>query len=275
MRFVRDFFFDSITRAIDYYEPSGICFDYGWGVIASNATYSPANPATSQPHGRLRVQADIRKWIKKHHPEMLILINDNPGTPSQLFADCQLIESSDVMSDLDLEAGRALGSAMSSMDYFADHDELRWSRQVMTDLSRGCSIGLPFWIPMNGPDDYVNTWHTFFAFSAKTTALPIVPDSRAITSNVGRSVSGTVWSDDDRLLAAALDHRSAGDQRQTTLRIKLPKGLIETNWRLMRLSKRVQTIEAHGWHIKEQDRSSLTLQGTLRPGELLMVETAP
>jgi len=152
-KMVRNFFIKCITKAIDHYEPSDICFEYGWGMLASNATYSPANPATSQPHARLRVQADVRQWTREHHPEMLILINDKPGTPSQLFADCQVIEDS-VMSDLDLEAGRTLASAMSSMDYFADHDELGWSRQVMSDLSRRCSIGIPCWPPMYGPDDY-------------------------------------------------------------------------------------------------------------------------
>ena len=270
---VRQFFFESITRAIDYYKPSGICFDYGWGVIASNATYSPANPATSQPHGRLRVQADIRKWIKNHHPEMLILINDNPGTPSQLFADCQLIESSDVMSDLDLEAGRALGSAMSSMDYFADHNELRWSRQVMTDLSRGCSIGLPFWIPLNGPDDYVNTWQTFYDFSARTTALPIIPDTRAIRSDVGRSVTGTVWSDNDRLMAAAIDHRTAGDERQATITIRLLANFpTENEWHLTRLSTRVQPIKSSGWKVGNRANGLLTFNGPLRPGEMILFE---
>ena len=273
---VREFFFNSLTKAIDYYEPSGICFDYGWGVISSNATYSPANPATSQPHGRLRVQADVANWIRRHHPEMLILINDNPGTPSQLFANCQLVENSDVMSDLDLEAGRALGSAMSSMDYFADHDESRWARQVMTDLSRGCSIGMPFWIPMNGPDDYVKTWQGLYDFSGKTTALPIVPDSRAVSSNMGPTVGSTVWAGKTRLMAAAMDHRESGPERQTTLTIRAESPAFdEDGCRITRLTNRVQPVKDHGWRVIERIRSRLVLRGPLSAGELILIEQDP
>ena len=270
---MRDFFFDSITKAIDYYRPSGICFDYGWGVIPCNATYSPGNPATSQPHARLRLQADIREWIHEHHPEMIILINDNPGTPSQLMADCQLVESSDVMSDLDLEAGRALSSAMSSMDYYTDHDEVRWSRQVMSDLSRGCSIGMPFWIPINGPDDYVNTWQSFYDFSAKTTALPIVPQSDAITSDTSPNVTGTVWSDSQRLLAVAMDHRNQGPERAVELTIDLTElRQIKMKPVISRLDAHVQLVKKTEWEVVKYNRKSLILRGSLRPGELLMLE---
>ncbi|MCH2124110.1 MAG: hypothetical protein MK165_04925 [Pirellulaceae bacterium] len=271
---VREFYFKSITTALHYYEPAGICFDYGWGVLASNATHSPSNSATSQPHGRLRVQADIYQWIQQHHPEMLVIINDNPGTPSQLFTNCQLVESSDVMTDLDLEAGRALGSAMSSMDYFTDHDELRWSRQVMSDLSYGCSIGLPFWIPLNGPDDYVNSWQAFYDFSGRTTELPIVASSTAITSNAGRSVNGTVWASDDRLMAVAMDRRNVGKARPVVLSIQpSDRWSSECDWRVVRLSRRVQPIIEHGW--RQVTRGQLVFQGSLRPGEMIMIEPQP
>lgn len=271
---VRDFYFKSLTQAIDYYDPSGICFDYGWGVLASNATYSPADPATSQPHARLRLQADIANWMRKHHPEKLILINDNPGTPSQLFATCQLVENSDVMSDLDLAAGRALGSAMSSMDYFADHDESRWARHAMSNLSRGCSIGMPFWIPMNGPDDYVNSWQTFYDFSAKTTAVPIVPNRQVLVSDHGQSISGTVWASEKTLLAAAFDRRKSGDERATKLTIRLPNPDFAKQWRVIRLSSKAQPINRHGWKTQDSRASQLVLSGPLRPGELILIEQA-
>jgi len=270
---VRDFYFNSITKLIDYYEPAGICFDYGWGVLACNATYSPANPQTSQPHARLRVQADIANWIRKHHPDMLVLINDSPGTPSQLFANCQLVENSDVMSDLDIAAGRALASAMCSMDYFTDHDERRWSRHAMTNLSRGCSIGLPFWIPMNGPDDYVNTWQALYDFSAQTTSLPIIPNSQAITGNAGSSITGTVWAGPHKIMAAAMDQRKSLGERQTTLTLQLPKPAPQGHhWRVTRLSNRVQPIKTHGWIVNKRDARQFVLQGPLGPGEMILLE---
>ena len=273
---VRDFFFKSITKAIEFYEPSGICFDYGWGVLSANATYSPANPKTSQPHGRLRLQADVYHWIQKNHLEMIVLINDVPGSPSQLFANCQLVENSEVMSDLDIEAGRALSSAMSSMDYYTDHDELRWARQAMSNLSRGCSIGMPFWIPINGPDDYVNTWQSLYDFSAQTTALPIVPNSRSVSSDQGSLIKGTVWANKQKQLVAAMDHRTNGKERLTTLTVDMqtlsPKN---RNWRITRLSNRVQPIKVHGWKTNAtNDGSKLKLNGPLRPGEIILIEPA-
>ena len=267
---VRDFYFNSITKMIEYYEPSGICFDYGWGVLSCNATHSPANPQTSQPHARLRVQADIFSWIRKHYPDMLILINDSPGTPSQLFASCQLVENSDVMSDLDLAAGRALASAMCSMDYFGDHDELRWARHAMMNLSRGCSLGLPFWIPMNGPDDYVNT---LYDFSGRTTSLPIVPRSQVLTGTAGSSITGTVWAGENRIMAAAMNLRNVPGERQTTLTIQLPRAIPGTRqWHVTRLSNRVQPVTPHRWHVTTGDTPQLILQGPLGPGEMILLE---
>jgi len=49
---------------------------------------------------------------------MTIIVNETGGSPSQLLANCLLLENTDTMSDIDFLAGKALGSAMSSMDGF-------------------------------------------------------------------------------------------------------------------------------------------------------------
>jgi len=143
----------------------------------------------------------------------------------------------------------------------------------MSDLSHGCSIGMPFWIPINGPDDYVNTWQAFYDFSAKTTALPIVPQSDAITSDTSPNVTGTVWSDSQRLLAVAMDHRNQGPERSVELTIDLTE-LRQTKLEpvISRLDAHVQLVKKSEWEVVKQNRNSLVLRGSLKPGELLMLE---
>ena len=126
---------------------------------------------------------------------------------------------------------------------------------------------------MNGPDDYVNTWQTLYDFSGKTTSLPIVPDSQAITGNTGSKVTGTVWAGEHKTMAAAMDHRKSLGERPTTLTLRLPKAAPQGHhWRVTRLSNRVQPIKAHGWSVKKRDASRLVLQGPLGPGEMVLLE---
>jgi hypothetical protein len=274
---VREWLVEQLKAAIDYYEPSGICFDYGWAVLDPNSVYSPADPSTNQAHGRLRVQADIWKWLRKAHPDMLVIINDAPGSPSQLFANCILLENSDVMSDIDFAAGKAMASAMSSMDYFADHDRRRWTRLVMRDLARGCSLGAPFWILTNGQDDYILGWKEFHGFSGRVARLPILPSGNPLgsASDVHEIVS-TVWTDGKELLAAAFDTRAAGPAKERILRRKLPDSLPpNVQWSVTRLDDSNSVLLNPGWKATAGADRSLMLSGPLGPGELILVQGCP
>ncbi len=270
----REWLVAQLKAAIDYYEPSGVCFDYGWAVLDPNSVYSPANPDTNQAHGRLRVQVDIWRWLRKAHPEMLVIVNDAPGSPSQLVANCMLVENSDVMSDLDFAAGKALASAMSSMDYFADHDRRRWTRLMMRDLARGCSLGSPFWILVNGHDDYILGWKEFHAFSSRATRLPILPSGNPLASaSDAHEIASTVWTDGTELLAAAFDARAAGPVKARVLRLKLPGSLPpNVKWGLTRLDDSNSALASSGWEAAAGDGRTLTLSGPLGPGELILVQ---
>ncbi|MBI3920984.1 MAG: hypothetical protein HY318_06140 [Armatimonadetes bacterium] len=271
----RRWYTEQTKATIDYYQPSGISFDWGWAVMGPDNVYSPANPRTSQAHGRLRVQADIWKWLRANHPEMQVIVNDIPGSPSQFFANCMLLESSDVMSDLDFLAGKALGSAMSSMDYFADHDRGRWTRQIMLDLARGCSFGAPFWILTSPPEaDYIATWRKFLEFSGRTTRLPLLSAESAVTTAPHRDETvGSVWSDGREVMAAAFDRRTEGTIRQVSFHITIPKTIPKSaNWQVARLSNANTEVSFAGWLAKRTREDRLTLSGPLGPGEMVLVE---
>jgi len=271
----RKWYTEQLKAAIDYYQPSGISFDYGWSILGPYSAWSPSNPKTSLPHARLRVQADIRRYIKAKYPHMQIIINCIPGSPSQLFADCMLLENSHVMSDLDFAAGKALGSAMSSMDYFADHDRQRWTRQMMLDLARGCSFGAPFWILTSAPEaDYIATWKTFLDFSGRATRLPLLPRQDAVTSTAGGSdIIGTVWSDGKELMAAAFDRRSSGTSRDLAISLAVPDSIADdAKWKLSRLNNMNVRIADCGWQVQARRRGRLVLSGPLAPGEMILVE---
>jgi len=272
---VREWLVAQLKAAIDYYEPSGICFDYGWAVLDPSSVYSPANPSTSQAHGRLRVQADIWNWLRKAHPEMVVIINDAPGSPSQLLANCLLVENSDVMSDLDFAAGKAMGSAMSSMDYFADHDRRRWTRLVMRDLARGCSLGLPFWILINGQDNYILGWKDFHAFSSRATRLPILPSGNPLGSGPDEhEIASTVWRDGKELMAAAFDTRVAGPTKERMLRLKLPGSLPPSvPWGVTRLDDSNSALPSSDWKATADSGRTLILSGPLGPGQLILLES--
>jgi hypothetical protein len=275
----RRWYTDQIKAAIEYYQPSGISFDFGWTVVGPQSVYSPANPRTSQAHGRLRVQADLWKWLREKHPEMQVIVNDGPGSPGQLFANCLLMENSDVMSDLDFLAGQALGSAMSSMDYFADHDRSRWTRQVMLDLARGCSFGSPFWILTSPPEsEYLPTWKRFLDFSGRTTGLPLLPQVDAVfclpDRNPKSEIVGSVWSDGHEVMAAAMDRRTEGPVQEITLGIRFPKMVSpDVTWRLSRLSSLNVEMPESGWQVDRVQDGVLPISGPLGPGEMILVET--
>lgn len=272
----RRWYTDQIKAAIEYYNPSGLSFDYGWAVVGPESVYSPANPRTSQAHGRLRVQADLWRWLRERHPEMQVIVNDCPGSPSQLFANCMLLENSDVMSDLDFLAGKALGSAMSSMDYFADHNRSRWTRLMMLDLARGCSLGSPFWMLTSPPEsEYIPTWRKFLDFSGRTTRLPLLAREDAVACVSGRNeIAGSVWSNGHDVMAVAFDRRMEGDVRETALRILVPRTVSrEVRWQLTPLTKMNVEAPDSAWKADRGKDGTLRIAGPLAPGEMVLVES--
>ncbi len=278
----RTWYTEEIKKTVDYYQPSGLSFDWSWAGCWPYSTYSRANPNSSLPAGMLRAQAEIVSWMRERYPETQVIVNDTGGSPSNLLANCVLLESTEKMSDIDFLAVKALGSAMSSMNYFSDHDRHRWTRQAMLDLARGCSIGLPSWITVTPPEsDYLPTWKKFFDFSGRTTRLPALPDEDAVTCISGQSeIVGTVWSDGQELMAAAFDRRTEGSVSQITISVKVPNQLRKgKEWsvtRLNRLNMEVpqSPLAEYNWKIEGFKGDRLILSGPLGPGEMVLIESA-
>jgi hypothetical protein len=282
----RNWYVGQVTAAVDYYQPSGLSWDYGWSGMEPYVAYSRGNPKTSLPHGILRAQTDIAAHLRKKYPQMTIIVNETGGSPSQLLANCLLLENTDTMSDIDFLAGKALGSAMSSMDYFSDHDRGRWTRQMMLDLARGCSFGAPFWVLMTPPESqYIATWTKFLDFSGRTTCLPTIADEDAVVGISGaaqKSLVGTVWSDGTALMAAFFDRRMKGGVGRVTVSLKTPQGFSPAEgvpWHITRLDWMNAEILAsalpeQNWKIDGFVPGHIMLSGPLGAGEIVLVENA-
>jgi len=184
------------------------------------------------------------------------------------------------MSDFDFLAGKALGSAMSSMDYFSDHDQNRWTRQMMLDLARGCSFGAPFWIIMDSREAYIDTWTRFLDFSGRTTSLPIIPDEDSVALVSGQTeIVGTVWSDGRKLMAAAFDRRTEGTAEKTAVSIKVPEKFVFSgaNWKITRLNRLntevpVSQVPEQNWKTGSFKDGKIIFSGPLEPGEMVLLE---
>jgi len=253
--------------------------------MGPNQVCCRSNPRTTLAHGTLRAQAEIAAYLRRKYPQMAIIVNDAGGSPSELLANCVLMENTDKMSDIDFLAGKALGSAMSSMDYFADHDRPRWTRQIMLDLARGCSFGAPFWVLMTPPEaNYIATWTAFLDFSGRTTSLPAMADEDAVACLSGgapEALVGTVWCDGRRLMAAFFDRRTVGGPERKTVALKTPKDFTPakpTRWRIVRLDRLnaevPPSIPPNGnWKVDEFASGRILLSGPLGAGEMVLFES--
>ncbi len=114
----REWYEGRIKACLDSYRPAGIAWDMGWAAPAG-WEYSRGNPRTSNSHGMFRAQADLWRWLPQHQPEVRVIANEAPGTPSQLVADGVLIESGFAggKTDLDYEAAKAIGTTVISYEY--------------------------------------------------------------------------------------------------------------------------------------------------------------
>jgi hypothetical protein len=280
----RNWYVGQVTAAVDYYQPSGLSWDYGWSGMGPNQVCCRSNPRTTLAHGTLRAQAEIAAYLRRKYPQMTIIVNDAGGSPSELLANCVLMENTDKMSDVDFLAAKALVATMSSMDYFADHDRPRWTRQIMLDLARGCSFGAPFWVLMTPPEaDYIATWTSLLDFSGRTTSLPAMAEEEAVACLSGgapEDLVGTVWCDGRRLMAAFFDRRRDGGPERKTVALKVPKGFspaTAARWRICRLSRLAAEVSPSAppdsnWKVDRSTPGRILLSGPLAAGEMVLFE---
>ena len=115
----RKWYIEMVKRAVDFYLPSGIAWDMGFG-----GAYSRADPAGGLGNGTLLVQAEIWEWLRTAHPEMRVVSNECFFSPTALFADAILIEGAwDVAhkGDLDYLAAKAFDTTLFSLQLVDDY----------------------------------------------------------------------------------------------------------------------------------------------------------
>lgn len=107
-----------VKACLQAFDPAGIAWDMGWANLP-DWQYSQANPATANSHGMVRVQADLWQWLQAWHPDKIVIANEAPGTPSQLFAHGILIEGGTLAgkTELDYEAAKAFRTTLISYEY--------------------------------------------------------------------------------------------------------------------------------------------------------------
>ncbi|MBO4618913.1 MAG: hypothetical protein J5654_02270 [Victivallales bacterium] len=115
----RKWYIEMVKRAVDFYQPSGIAWDMGFG-----SAYSRADPWGGLGNGTLLVQAEIWKWLKTSHPEMRVVSNECFFSPTALFADALLIEGAwDVAhkGPIDYQAAKAFDATIFSLQLVDDY----------------------------------------------------------------------------------------------------------------------------------------------------------
>ncbi len=115
----REWYLDMVKRSIDFYQPSGVAWDMGFG-----GAYSAASPETGIGHGTLWVQAMIYRWLKEKYPQMRVASNESIANPTALFADSILIEGAWHVcgkSELDYQVARAYDATLFSLQLTDDY----------------------------------------------------------------------------------------------------------------------------------------------------------
>ncbi len=226
----RKWFVDSAKAVIEYYDPAGIAWDFGAGLIGDEINYSDANPDTNISNGYLRMQYEVYTWLKDKHPDKFIATNGPLGSLSQLYSDILLVENPQIFSDIDYEAARALGSVLMSMTYHshseagAGYNQSGWTRLVMRNISHGIHYGTGHWILLGKDGEYINKWKTMLEFSARAASIPLIFESDAIeTSPLSERITGSIWAD-DKVLMLALYNDADSD---TIVSVKIDKKIVQ------------------------------------------------
>ena len=115
----REWYIEMVKRAIDYYKPTGICWDMGY-----SSYWSHNAPEVGIGQGTLYVQGKIYEYLKEKYPDMRIAVNEAFCSPTSLFGDAILIEGAwDVAkkSELDYQAARAFDAVIFSLQLTDDY----------------------------------------------------------------------------------------------------------------------------------------------------------
>lgn len=194
----REWLTKEIIAALDYYRPSGIAWDMGWGdILEAPCT---RHPQTGLHHAVLRLQYDVWRWVQRHHPRMKIIGNEFKGSPSQLYCDAMMFEAGDHLDALTMQSMKFYRTAATGLYYREAFPDEQWPQAVMRHLSYGITCGGRIEELARPPFGELTA---LAAFSAQANNTPLVIERAGLMVAPEREkISGAAWAGKSRLLIA-------------------------------------------------------------------------
>jgi len=197
----REWLTKEIISALDYYQPSGVAWDMGWGdILEAPCT---RHPQTGLHHAVLRIQYDVWCWVRQHHPWMKIIGNEFKGSPSQLYCDAMMFEAGDHLDILTMQSMKFYHTASTGLYYREAFPDEEWPQAVMRHLSFGITFGGRVEEMANPPFADLTA---LAEFSAKANKTPLVIERQGLTLTPQlQEVTGAAWAGKRRVLVAVFN----------------------------------------------------------------------
>ena len=209
----RQWLTQEVMRALDYYLPSGIAWDMGWGDLLEAPCLR--HPHTGIHHAVLRLQYDVWRWVKERHPWMRVIGNEFKGSPSQLYCDGIMFEAGDHLDPLTMQSMRCYRTAATGLYYREVFPDQEWPPAVMRHLSYGITFGGRVEDITRPPFDRLRE---LAAFSARANHTPLVIERQGLRlAPEHERLTGAAWAGPARLLVAIFNDRGRAAHLQATL----------------------------------------------------------
>lgn len=304
----RAWYLKRLQECVDYYNPDGIAWDFGWSHLAASYNvpmFSAADPNSDMFQGQLKIQYEAYKWLKKKYPEKKVLINNVGGAPSQLYADGILLENGTANPhDNYATVSKAFNTALINLIYAGglaaepNSPEVERTFKTMANvtpvvgMSYGtfCGTSIPHteyqlteWLGGLRHYPFQRTLSTdLTGFCAKTNAVPLVTNSHVLSVN-SPEVVGSVWADEKNLLVAIYNNDSNLSKVDVTVDKTVLKEYGQALTPMLPYMQPVKfghtVIDANGkpkecetYFSSSIDDKSLRIQANLGEDELLLID---
>ncbi|MDY6913126.1 MAG: hypothetical protein SVT52_01525, partial [Planctomycetota bacterium] len=195
----RKWYIDGVKRCITYYNADGVAWDMDWLDMYMGRGYSVSNPRSGIHHGLLRVQYEIYKWLKQSNPPKNVISNFALAVPTQYYSDAVMFEEGMLGMHKQMpELVRAFQTNIVGMLYTDSY------RDIMKCLSLGMSWSSEtrFFLKNSKAGKRLAVLQPMADFSAKISATPLLDVNAIHFSRPSEQVSGSLWCDSNRILAA-------------------------------------------------------------------------
>jgi hypothetical protein len=257
--------------ALDYFQPSGIAWDMGWGDILGAPCCR--HPHAGLHHAVMRIVYDVHQWVKKHHPWMKIIGNEFKGSPPQMYCDGMMFESGDHIDTLAMQSVKFYRTAATTLCYKEVYPDEQWTPTVMRHLSLGIAWGGRAEEMAQPPFDKLGA---LADFSARVNNTPMVIERAGLALTPARDqVTGAAWANKARLQVAIFNDL----KRATTVRADLDRRVLRTYGQPGAVDLGFTVLSNTGaprpdstWKARLAGPNRLSLAGKLGAKEMLLAE---